>query len=53
MTESLSSSELPSCVDSTRITSEELWTVVEQLIWPPRKKATLPVWSRRGAGVLS
>ena len=37
-------------VDRMRRMSEQLWIVVEQLIWPPRKKATVPSALKRGAG---
>ena len=30
------------------MTSEVLWTVVEQLIWPPIKKINLPLLSKSG-----
>ena len=30
--------------------SERPWMVVEQLIWPPRKKATSPLALKSGAG---
>jgi hypothetical protein len=33
--------------------SEQLWIVVEQLIWPPRKKTTLPSALNSGAGTRS
>jgi hypothetical protein len=37
-------------VERMRKMSEQLWIVVEQLIWPPRKKTTLPSALNSGAG---
>jgi len=45
------SSSISSEIDSTRRMSEQLCIVVEQLIWPPKKKATLPSALNKGAGL--